>query len=577
VYAATRINSPVPYPHLADTHDVPCPTHMTTLTQRPEWQAMLAAAITQCNTSMADAFARDPGRAARYSAEACGLLLDYSKNRVDDAALQALFALARACDVEGRRDAMLRGDKINATEGRSVLHTALRLPREVQLQVDGVDVVPEIHGVLDRMSAFADRVRSGAWLGYDGRRITDIVNIGIGGSDLGPFMVCEALKDFGSPALKMHFVSTVDGWQINSTLAGLDPATTLFIVASKTFTTQETLTNARAARAWVIAKAGSDAAVAKHFVAVSTNAEAVAGFGIDVANMFPFWNWVGGRYSLWSAIGLPIMLYIGPTHFRALLDGAHAMDLHFKSAPLEHNLPVLMALLGVWYINGMGATTQLISPYNQALHRLPAYLQQLDMESNGKAIRLDGDHVDYATGPVVWGEPGINAQHAYYQLLHQGTTLIPADFIVAVDSAKSTPDHQFALMANFIAQTEALMRGKDASTVRAELMAQGLGEDAIAALLPHKVFEGNRPSNTLLLDRLDPARLGALIALYEHKVFVQGVVWGLNSFDQWGVELGKQLAKTVEAELRSDAPVTQHDGSTNRLVEHIRQMLNRSA
>jgi glucose-6-phosphate isomerase len=547
---------------------------MTSLTALPAWQDMLAQANRLTSLDIRDAFAADPARAERFSLKDCGILLDYSKNRIDDAAMAALLALAEATGVAAHRAAMLGGEKINTTEGRAVLHTALRAPITAQVLVDGADVIPEVHAVLDRMAAFSNRVRGGEWRGFDGQAITDIVNIGIGGSDLGPFMVCEALKDYGAPHLRMHFVSTVDGWQLTSVLEKLNPATTLFIVASKTFTTQETLTNARAARQWLAQAAGSESAVAKHFVAVSTNREAVSAFGIDIANMFGFWNWVGGRYSLWSAIGLPIMLFIGNTHFRALLAGARAMDEHFATAPLAQNLPVILALLGIFYVNGMGASTQLISPYNQPLHRLPAYLQQADMESNGKSVRLDGGRVDYHTGPVIWGEPGINGQHAYYQLLHQGTELIPIDFIAAVRNPKSPAEHQVILLANFLAQTEALMRGKNEAEVRAELAAQGLSGEALEALVPHKIFDGNRPTNTLLLDRLDPQTLGSLIALYEHKIFVQGVIWGVNSYDQWGVELGKQLAKTIEAELKQAGEVSSHDASTNRLMNYVKQTLN---
>ncbi|GAB3265489.1 glucose-6-phosphate isomerase [Chitinimonas naiadis] len=547
---------------------------MTTLTQSPSWQAMLTAAERLKALKLREVFAQDPGRAERYSLKACGILLDYAKNRLDDAARAALLQLAQDSGVEARRRSMLAGEKINVTEDRAVLHTVLRSPRNAIIEVDGENVVPAVHDVLDRMGAFAERVRNGAWLGHDGRAITDIVNIGIGGSDLGPFMACEALKDFGASHLRMHFVSTVDGWQLNHVLAQVDPSTTLFIVASKTFTTQETLTNARAARQWLIDATGQESAVAKHFVAVSTNAAAVSAFGIDTDNMFGFWNWVGGRYSLWSAIGLPILLYIGPLHFRDLLDGARAMDEHFASAPLQENLPVLLALLGIWYINGMGASTQLISPYNQPLHRLPAYLQQLDMESNGKSVRLDGQRADYHTGPVIWGEPGINGQHAYYQLLHQGTELVPIDFIAAVHNPKSSQEHNTILLANFLAQSEALMRGKDEQEVRAELEQQGLTGPALETLVPHKIFEGNRPSNTLLMDQLNPKTLGSLIALYEHKIFVQGTIWGVNSYDQWGVELGKQLAKTIETELKDSRPASGHDSSTNRLIEYIKQSLH---
>jgi len=548
---------------------------MTVLTRSPAWQAMLSEAARVAPLKMREAFESDPGRALRYRLQTCGILLDYAKNRIDDRALASLFELARANGVEARRDAMLAGEKINSTEQRAVLHTALRAPRTAQIRVDGDDVVPDVHGELERMYAFAESVRDGGWQGHTGRRITDIVNIGIGGSDLGPSMACEALRDFAAPHLNMHFVSTVDGWQLSQVLKKLDPASTLFIIASKTFTTQETLTNARAARQWLVEALGDDAAVAKHFVAVSTNTQAVAAFGIDTANMFGFWNWVGGRYSLWSAIGLPIIVYIGSTHFRALLAGARAMDEHFASAPLEQNMPVILALLGIWYINGMHASTLLISPYNQPLHRLPAYLQQLDMESNGKFVRADGERVDYHTGPVIWGEPGINGQHAYYQLLHQGTELIPADFIAALDNPNCPPEHHVILLANFLAQTEALMRGKTDAEARAELAAQGLEQPAIDKLAAHKVFEGNRPTNTLLLDKLDPQRLGSLIALYEHKVFVQGTIWGINSYDQWGVELGKQLAKTIEAELRSSGSTSTHDASTNALIDHVKMTLSK--
>ncbi|MGQ5522992.1 glucose-6-phosphate isomerase [Chitinimonas sp. PSY-7] len=547
---------------------------MTALSSLPAWQTTLSQAAQLRSIDLRQAFASDPDRAQRFSLKACGILLDYSKNRVDDAAMANLFALARATGVETKREQQFAGAAINITEGRSVLHTALRAPAGSVIDVDGANVVPQVQDVLARTAGFAEKVRTGQWLGHDGRAITDIVNIGIGGSDLGPFMVCEALRDFGSKQLKMHFVSTVDGWQLATVLEQLNPATTLVIIASKTFTTQETLTNAKAARQWLVNTLGDESAVAKHFVAVSTNAEAVSAFGIDTANMFGFWNWVGGRYSLWSAIGLPILLYIGETHFRAMLAGAHAMDQHFKSAPLEQNLPVILALLGVFYINGMGASTQLISPYNQPLHRLPAYLQQLDMESNGKSVRLDGQAVDYHTGPVIWGEPGINAQHAYYQLLHQGTELVPIDFIAALENPKSSLEHNTILLANFLAQTEALMRGKNEAEVRAELQAQGLTGEALEQLVPHKVFGGNRPTNTLLLDQLTPSSLGSLIALYEHKVFVQGVVWGINSYDQWGVELGKQLAKTIEAELRDPSIQGKHDASTNRLIDYVRKALN---
>ncbi|MBV1776931.1 glucose-6-phosphate isomerase [Burkholderiaceae bacterium DAT-1] len=544
---------------------------MTSLTRLPEWQTFVQRAHEAAEINLREAFNQDAGRSERYSLESSGLFLDYSRHLINDSVLSALFSLARACNLEDLRDAMFGGEAINMTEGRAVLHTALRAPREASITVNGENVVPQVHAVLDRMYAFSEHVRNGNWKGYTGKSITDIVNIGIGGSDLGPFMATEALKDAGG-RFKLHFVSTVDGWQINHILAQLDPETTLFIVASKTFTTQETLTNARAARAWLVQQA-DEAAVAKHFVAVSTNATAVGAFGIDTNNMFGFWDWVGGRYSMWSAIGLPILLAIGTDHFKSLLAGAHAMDTHFRTAPLEQNMPVILALLGVLYVNGMGSQSHLISPYNQPLHRLPAYLQQLDMESNGKRIRLDGEAVDYDTGPVIWGEPGINAQHAYYQLVHQGTRLIPADFIAALDNPGSSEHHHTILLANFLAQTEALMKGKTAEEARSELKAQGLADDAIERLLPHKIFPGNRPTSTILLKKVDPFHLGSLIALYEHKVFVQGSIWGVNSYDQWGVELGKQLAKTIENELTSGNDAVQHDSSTTQLIMRARAAL----
>jgi len=432
--------------------------------------------------------------------------------------------------------------------------------------------MPAVDGVLERIQSFSDKVRSGDWRGFNGDKITDIVNIGIGGSDLGPLMVCEALKPYSRPDLRSHFVSNVDGAHLRHTLAGLDPARTLFVIASKTFTTQETMTNATSARAWLIEQLGSEDAVAKHFVAVSTNGEAVRDFGIDTANMFEFWDWVGGRYSLWSAIGLPIALSIGMERFLELLNGAHQMDEHFRTTPLDRNMPIILALLGVWYRNFMGATSHAVLPYDQHLHRLPAYLQQGDMESNGKTIRRDGERVDYATGPIIWGEPGTNGQHAFYQLIHQGTELIPADFLAAANSQTPLGDHQTKLLANFLAQTEALAFGKTSDEARTELTEQGLSGPDLAALLPHKLFEGNKPTNSILYPKLTPHMLGRLIALYEHKIFTQGIIWNINSFDQWGVELGKQLAKVVLPELEADSRIESHDSSTNGLINAIKAM-----
>jgi glucose-6-phosphate isomerase len=520
---------------------------------------------------MRDWFARDPGRFSKFSLRFGDLLLDYSKNRITEDTMGLLLDLAREQQVPQWIERMFAGERINGTEGRAVLHVALRNRVNRPIEVDGEDVMPAVNAVLARMRDFTRRVRGGEWRGYSGQAITDVVNIGIGGSDLGPQMVCAALKPYGGP-LRAHFVSNIDGSQIGDTLAELDPETTLFIVASKTFTTQETLTNARTARAWLLARAGDDAAVARHFVAVSTNDAAVRAFGIDTANMFEFWDWVGGRYSLWSAIGLSIALYIGMDHFEELLAGAHAMDEHFRTTPLEQNLPVILALLGIWYHNFFGAGEHVILPYDQHLHRLPAYLQQADMESSGKAVTRDGRAVDYSTGPVIWGEPGTNGQHAFYQLIHQGTRLIPADFLAAVEPPHAHAEHHRILLSNFLAQPEALLQGKPAAAVRAELEAQGLRGAELEALVPHKVFPGNRPSNAILYRRLDPETLGVLIALYEHKIFVQGMIWEINPFDQWGVELGKQLASTLLKELESDAPGEGHDASTRGLLAHYRAL-----
>lgn len=514
---------------------------------------------------MRELFAADPDRFERYSDEAAGLFLDYSKNRLDGRTLELLVQLARERGLDARRDAMFAGEKINNTENRAVLHTALRAPRGATLVVDGQEVNADIHAVLDRVKTFTDAVRSGEWLGHTGKPITDIVNIGIGGSDLGPKMVVLALRHYAHPRLSMHFVSNVDGHDMDAALAQVDPETTMFIVASKTFTTAETMMNAQTARAWFLQHA-SEEALAKHFVAVSTNTEAIKTFGIDPANMFPFWDWVGGRYSVWSAIGLPVALAVGFGYFNDFLAGAHELDEHFRTAPLEQNLPTLLALVGFWNRQFLDCASVSIAPYHQDLNRFPAYLQQLDMESNGKRVTRDGQPVDTPTCPAIWGECGTNGQHAYFQLLHQGTDVTPMDFIAALRPAHEMDNHHTALLANCFAQSEAFMKGKTADEVRADLQAQGLAQEEIERLTPHKTFPGNRPSNTILMERLTPSTLGALIALYEHKTFVQGVLWDVNSFDQWGVELGKVLAKKIEAELAGEPAPAQHDSSTNGLI-----------
>ena len=510
-------------------------------------------------------FAEDATRGERFAVEGAGLYLDYSKNRVTDETLGLLLELAGATGLRARIDAMFGGERINVTEGRPVLHVALRAPRDRQILVDGEDVVPEVHAVLDRMASFADRVRSGEWKGHTGKRIRNVVNIGIGGSDLGPVMAYEALRHYSDRSLNLGFVSNVDATDFAETTDGLDPAETLFIVSSKTFTTLETLKNAHTAREWCLAALTDEAAVARHFVAVSTNHEEVRRFGIDTDNMFGFWDWVGGRYSYDSAIGLSLMIAVGPDNFRAMLGGLHAMDEHFRTAPFERNLPVLLGLLGIWYNNFFGAETHSILPYDQYLWRLSAYCQQLDMESNGKHVTLDGDTVDYQTGPIIWGQPGTNGQHAYYQLIHQGTKLIPCDFIGFCRTLNPLGNHHDLLMANLFAQTEALAFGKTADEAAAEGME--------AFQVPHRAFEGNRPTNTILAERLDPETLGKMIALYEHKVFVQGSIWGINSFDQWGVELGKALAQRIVPELESEtAPELDHDSSTNALIRRYRRL-----
>lgn len=544
---------------------------MSELTQLPAWQTLWEHFADAKQLHMRELFESDPERAERYGLEVGGLFLDYSKNRITDETLQGLMQLAREAGLPERIKSMFKGEKINTTENRAVLHVALRNRTNAPIFVDGEDVMPKVNSVLERMGKFAHAVRSGEWLGYTNQPITDIVNIGIGGSDLGPLMVCSALRPFGHPRMNMHFVSNVDGAQLKETLKKVHSETTLFVVESKTFTTQETLTNALTARDWFLQRARDEKAVAKHFVAVSTNQKAVADFGIDPSNMFEFWDWVGGRYSLWSAIGLPIMLYLGEENFTELLNGAHIMDQHFRNAPFEQNMPVLLAMIGIWYINYFGGGSHVIAPYEQYLHRLPAFIQQLDMESNGKQTQTNGSPVNFETAPIIWGETGINGQHAFFQLLHQGTHISPIDLIASLESRGSLPGHHEILLANVFAQAEAFMRGKTADEARAELVAQGMQGAALEALVPHKVFAGNRPTNTLLMSFLDPRNLGSLIAAYEHKIFVQGVIWGINSFDQWGVELGKQLAKTIHGELTGKLKAAEHDSSTRRLIQLYRQ------
>jgi glucose-6-phosphate isomerase len=539
------------------------PRSTTALTDRPEWRALETHASDMRSVHLRTLFKADPSRAERFTVEAAGLYVDYSKHRITAETLDRLVALAEAVRLRERIDAMMRGDRINVTEDRPVLHVALRAPRTVSILVDGHNVVADVHAVLDRMSAFADRVRSGEWTGFTGKRIRAVVNIGIGGSDLGPAMAYEALRYYTDRSIAFRFVSNVDGADFLEKTAGLDPAETLFIVASKTFTTIETMTNARTARAWLLKTLGDEAAVAKHFVAVSTNAAEVQKFGIDTANMFGFWDWVGGRYSMESAIGLSTMIAIGPARFAEMLAGSHEMDEHFRSAPFERNLPAILGLVGLWYTDFFGAQTVAVLPYSQYLARFPAYLQQLTMESNGKHVTMDGRRVTYDTGPVYWGEPGTNGQHSFYQLIHQGTRLIPCDFIGFTEPLEPLGDHHDLLMANMFAQSEALAFGKTAAEVKQE----GVSE----ALVPHKEFEGNRPTTTILADRLTPRTLGALIALYEHAVFTQGVIWNVDSFDQWGVELGKVLATRIVPELTAqDETLLAHDASTNALIRRYR-------
>ncbi|GAA8637322.1 glucose-6-phosphate isomerase [Helicobacter pylori] len=516
---------------------------------------------------MRDWFSKDKDRASRYFVQFESLSLDYSKNRLNDTTLKLLFELANDCSLKEKIEAMFKGEKINTTEKRAVLHTALRSLNDTEILLDNMEVLKSVRSVLKRMRAFSDSVRSGKRLGYTNQVITDIVNIGIGGSDLGALMVCTALKRYGHPRLKMHFVSNVDGTQILDVLEKLNPASTLFIVASKTFSTQETLTNALTARKWFVERSGDEKHIAKHFVAVSTNKEAVQQFGIDEHNMFEFWDFVGGRYSLWSAIGLSIMIYLGKKNFNALLKGAYLMDEHFRNAPFESNLPVLMGLIGVWYINFFQSKSHLIAPYDQYLRHFPKFIQQLDMESNGKRISKKGEIIPYDTCPVVWGDMGINAQHAFFQLLHQGTHLIPIDFIASLDKKPNAKGHHEILFSNVLAQAQAFMKGKSYEEALGELLSKGLDKDEAKDLAHHRVFFGNRPSNILLLEKISPSNMGALVALYEHKVFVQGVIWDINSFDQWGVELGKELAVPILQELEGHKSNAYFDSSTKHLIE----------
>ncbi|MEJ1241909.1 glucose-6-phosphate isomerase [Chryseolinea sp. T2] len=545
------------------------PQHNPTSTSA--WQKLEVQFLTMQATTMRELFQEDPERFNRFHATFEDILVDYSKNIVTDETIKDLLELAREVDLKDAIEAMFTGVRINQTEKRSVLHIALRNRSSVPVLADGADVMPEVNKVLKQMSDFSSRLLSGEWKGYTGKSITDIVNIGIGGSDLGPYMVTEALKPYAKH-IKPHFVSNVDGTHIAETLKDLNPETTLFIIASKTFTTQETMTNAESARAWLLEKSAGKADVAKHFVAVSTNTSEVTRFGIAAENMFVFWDWVGGRYSLWSSIGLSIVCTIGYENFVQLLEGAHAMDKHFRETPFEKNVPVILALLGVWYNNFFGAASEAILPYDQYLHRFAAYFQQGNMESNGKAVGRDGESVHYQTGPIIWGEPGTNGQHAFYQLIHQGTKLIPCDFLAPAVSHNPIGDHHVKLMSNFFAQTEALMKGKTREEVEEELKGAGMSKDELEFQASFRVFDGNRPTNSILFKQLTPRTLGSLIAMYEHKIFTQGVIWNIFSFDQWGVELGKVLAKKILGELTNDATITSHDSSTNGLINNFKRL-----
>ncbi len=544
---------------------------MPRLTELPAWKALQAHQRTIEPLQMRQLFAEDPQRFEHFSLQLDDILFDYSKHRITTETRKLLIELAEQSGLADKIGQMFAGAEINCTEQRAALHIALRNRSERPIEVAGEDVMPQVRAVLEKMRNFCARVRSGQWLGASGKPVTDIINIGIGGSDLGPLMVTEALKPYGQTNLRVHFVSNVDATHLAETLRGLNPETCLFLIASKTFTTQETLANAHSARAWLLAALHDESAIAKHFVAISTNQQLVTAFGIAPENMFEFWDWVGGRYSLWSAIGLSIALYIGMDNFEELLSGAHQVDEHFRSAPFEQNIPVLMGLLGIWYNNFFGAESHVILPYDQSLHRFPAYFQQGDMESSGKRVTRSGAAVDYSTGPIIWGEPGTNGQHAFYQLIHQGTKLIPSDFLAPIESHHPLGDHHQLLLSNFFAQPEALMMGKTATEARAELVAEGLPAERIAQLLPHKVFPGNRPSSSFLFRKLTPKTLGALIACYEHKIFTQAAIWDINPFDQWGVELGKQLAKKILPELSDSLPVNSHDCSTNGLINYFKK------
>lgn len=548
---------------------------MSRLEKTTAWKALVQHQREIANVQMRDLFASNPNRFAQYSLRLGEILFDFSKNRITHSTLPLLFDLARQADLAAWIEAMFCGEKINLTEERAVLHVALRNRSNLPIYVDGQDVMPEVNRVLVKMRRFSEEVRSGTWKGYTGKTITDVINIGIGGSDLGPKMVCEALKPYAQAGLRVHFVSNVDSTDLVETLKQLDPETALFLVASKTFTTQETMTNAHSARRWFLRSAKDESAIAKHFVAMSTNAPAVSKFGIDTANMFEFWDWVGGRYSLWSAIGLSIAIYLGMDHFEALLSGAHLADQHFRTAPFERNIPVIMGLLGIWYNNFFGARSHAILPYDQYLIHFPAYFQQGDMESNGKSVSRQGEWVNYATGPVIWGQPGTNGQHAFYQLIHQGTQLIPCDFLAAANSHNPLGEHHPILLSNYLAQTEALMKGKTPDEARAELMAEGYSGKKLENLVVAKTFTGNKPTNSFLYPKLTPEILGCLIALYEHKIFTQGIIWNVNSFDQMGVELGKQLAKKILPELAGEKLVTNHDSSTNGLINAIKNFLEK--
>jgi glucose-6-phosphate isomerase len=545
---------------------------MPLATLLPAWKALKEHHKEVASLHMRDLFASDPERFEKFSLRLGDMLFDYSKNRITEETVALLLDLARQANLVEKIQAMFAGEKINNTEGRAVLHVALRNRTNRPILVEGEDVMPEVNRVLEKMRVFSEAVHSGKWKGYTGKAITDVVNIGIGGSDLGPQMVTAALAHYAHASLRSHFVSNIDGTHIAETLKRISPETTLFIIASKTFTTQETMTNATSAREWFLSEAKDEAVVAKHFVAVSTNTSKVTKFGIDPDNMFEFWDWVGGRYSLWSAIGLPIVLAVGIDRFEELLSGAHKVDEHFRAAPLEENIPAIMGLLGVWYNNFFGVETHAILPYDQYMYRFPAYFQQGDMESNGKSVTKEGERVDYSTGPIIWGEPGTNGQHAFYQLIHQGTKLIPCDFLAPARSLNPLGEHHTILIANFLAQSEALMKGKTEVEVRTELEASGLSGGELEKLIPAKTFEGNRPSNSFLFKELSPETLGSLIALYEHKIFSQGVIWNINSFDQMGVELGKQLARIIEPELEGEEQISTHDSSTNGLIDYFKSI-----